>query len=139
MGIRRFEDIEAWQCARKLCKAVYQLTADEKFARDYGLRDQARKTAVSIMANIAEGFDSRSNPEFIQFLYYSLRSASELQSHLYIAKDQGYIAESQFARVYKEGSKVKGMIFRFIAYLRTHDKPVSKPRTSNVEHRTEKA
>ena len=139
MGIRRFEEIEAWQAARDLCKIIYRLTGDDKFHKDYGLRDQARKTAVSIMANIAEGFDSRSNPEFIQFLYYSLRSASELQSHLYIAKDQGYIAESQFARVYKEGSKVKGLIFRFIAYLRTHDKPVSKPRTSNVEHRTEKA
>ncbi len=122
MGIRRFEDIEAWQCARKLCKGVYELTADEKFARDYGLRDQARKTAVSIMANIAEGFDSCSNPEFIQFLYYSLRSASELQSDCYIAQDQGYISKSQFSEVYAAASKVKGMIFRFIEYLRKHEK-----------------
>ncbi len=122
MGIRRFEDIEAWQCARKLCKAVYQLTADEKFARDYGLRDQARKTAVSIMANIAEGFDSRSNPEFIQFLYYSLRSASELQSHFYVAKDQGYVSKSQFDEVYRGASRVKGLIFRFIEYLRKDEK-----------------
>ena len=75
------------------------------------------------MANIAEGFDSHSNPEFVQFLYYALRSASELQSHLYIAQDQGYVSESQFVEAYEEASRVKSMIFRFIDYLRTHDKP----------------
>ncbi|MFQ5853822.1 MAG: four helix bundle protein [Candidatus Binatia bacterium] len=122
MGIRRFEDIEAWQTARHLCKIIYRVTGDNKFQRDFGLRDQTRRAAVSIMANIAEGFDSRSNPEFIQFLYYSLRSASELQSHCYIAQDQGYISKSQFSEVYAVASKVKGMIFRFIEYLRSHDK-----------------
>jgi four helix bundle protein len=75
------------------------------------------------MANIAEGFDSRSNSEFIQFLYYALRSASELQSHFYVALDQSYVVESQFAETYEETSKVKSMIFRFIEYLRTHDRP----------------
>ena len=81
------------------------------------------RAAVSIMANIAEGFDSRSNSEFIQFLYYALRSASELQSHIYIAQDQDYISEVEFAGVYEEAARVKAMIFRFIDYLRTHDKP----------------
>ena len=123
MGISRFEDIQAWQFARELCKMIYQLTGDEKFHRDFGLRDQARRAAVSVMANIAEGFDSHSNPEFVQFLYYALRSASELQSHLYIAQDQGYVSESQFVEAYEEASRVKSMIFRFIDYLRTHDKP----------------
>ena len=75
------------------------------------------------MANIAEGFDSRSNSEFIQFLYYALRSASELQSHIYIAQDQDYISEAEFAGVYEEAARVKAMIFRFIDYLRTHDRP----------------
>lgn len=84
MGISRFEDIQAWQMARELCKIVYMLSSDDKFSRDFGLRDQTRRAAVSIMANIAEGFDTHSNAEFIQFLYYALRSASELQSHLYI-------------------------------------------------------
>jgi len=60
MGISRFEDIQAWQAARELCKVAYQLTEDEKFHRDFGLRDQARRAAVSVMANIAEGFDSHS-------------------------------------------------------------------------------
>jgi four helix bundle protein len=75
------------------------------------------------MANIAEGFDCRSNSEFTQFLYYALRSASELQSHFYIAKDQEYISDSQFSEMYEEASKAKKMIFGFIDYLRTHDKP----------------
>jgi len=119
MAITRFEDIHAWQAARELCKCVYRLTRNEQFSKDFGLLDQARRAAVSIMANIAEGFDSRSNSEFIQFLYYALRSASELQSHFYVALDQTYVAESQFAEVYGEASKAKGMIFRFIEYLRT--------------------
>jgi four helix bundle protein len=75
------------------------------------------------MANIAEGFDSRSNSEFIQFLYYALRSASELQSHFYVALDQNYLLDSQFTETYEEAGKVKSMIFRFIDYLRTHEKP----------------
>jgi four helix bundle protein len=123
MSITRFEDIHAWQAARELCKAVYHLTKNEKFSRDFGIVDQARRAAVSIMANIAEGFDSRSNSEFIQFLYYALRSASELQSHFYVALDQSYVVESQFAETYEETSKVKSMIFGFIDYLRTHDRP----------------
>ena len=75
------------------------------------------------MANIAEGFDSRSNSEFIQFLYYALRSASELQSHFYVAKDQNYISENEFAEVYERASSVKRMIFKFIEHLRTHERP----------------
>ena len=75
------------------------------------------------MANIAEGFDSNSNLEFIRFLYYALRSASELQSHCYVALDQSYVAESQFNETYEETRKVKSMIFRFIEYLRAHERP----------------
>jgi four helix bundle protein len=81
MAITRFEDIHAWQAARDLCNMVYGLTREIKFSKDFGLMDQARRAAVSVMANIAEGFDYRSNSEFIQFLYYALRSALELQSH----------------------------------------------------------
>ena len=123
MTITRFEDIHAWQGARELCKIVYSLTVNEKFSRDFGLVDQVRRAAVSIMANIAEGFDSNSNLEFIRFLYYALRSASELQSHCYVALDQSYVAESQFNETYEETRKVKSMIFRFIEYLRAHERP----------------
>ena len=123
MGITRFEDIQAWQAARDLCQVVYRLTGNGEFRRDFGLVDQARRAAVSIMANIAEGFDSRSNSEFIQFLYYALRSASELQSHFYVAKDHGYILEAEFVEVYDKASSVKRMIFKFIEHLRTHERP----------------
>ena len=133
MKICRFEDIQAWQAARELCRVVYELTGESQFAKDFGLRDQARRAAVSIMANISEGFDCNSNQEFIQFLYYALRSASELQSHFYVAHDQGYVMRSQFDEVYQEAGKVKRMIFGFIDYLRDH----KKYSTMNLEPRTE--
>src|SRR5687767_15569840 len=116
MKITRFEDIYAWQAARELSKIVYRFTRNEKFSRDFGLVDQARRAAVSIMANVAEGFDSRSNSEFIQFLYYALRSASELQSHFYVALDQSYLTHGQFIEIYEQTGKTKSMIFRFIEY-----------------------
>jgi four helix bundle protein len=123
VAITRFEDIQAWQEARHLCTSTYQLTRNANFRSDFGLREQAQRAAISIMANIAEGFDSRSNSEFIRFLYYALRSASELQSHFYVAKDQSYILAAEFAAVYQMASNVKGMIFKFIEYLRTHERP----------------
>lgn len=123
MTISRFEEIQAWQSARELCKSVYQITANDRLSRDFGLVDQVRRAAVSIMANIAEGFDSRSNSEFIQFLYYALRSASELQSHFYVALDQSYMTDARFTEMYEATGKTKSMIFRFIEYLRTHDRP----------------
>ena len=132
MKICRFEDIQAWQAARELCRVVYELTGESQFSKDFGLRDQARRAAVSIMANISEGFDCNSNQEFIQFLYYALRSASELQSHLYVAQDQGYVTRSQFDEVYEGAGKVKRMIFGFIDYLRDH----KKHSTMNLEPRT---
>jgi four helix bundle protein len=93
-----------------------------------------RRAAASIMANVAEGFDSHSNLEFVQFLYYSLRSASELQSHLYIAHDQGYLTDAQFKELYEDASRVKRVIFRFVEYLRTH----KKLRTSNLDFQKSK-
>jgi four helix bundle protein len=138
MSIRRFEDIQAWQVSRELCKNVYKLSASGKFAKDFSLRDQVRRAAVSVMANIAEGFDSHSNQEFVQFLYYALRSASELQSHFYIAHDQEYLTDIQFKELYDHTSKIKGMLFAFIDYLRAHKKLAagsrsSQLRTSNLE------
>ena len=132
MKICRFEDIQTWQAAGGLCRVVYELTGESQFAKEFGLRDQARRAAVSIMANISEGFDCNSNQD--QFLYYALRSASELQSHFYVAQDQGYLKRSQFDEVYEEAGKVKRMIFGFIDYLRNHKKRSAmnlEPRTSS--------
>jgi len=96
MIIRRFEDIEGWQIARELPKLVYASTQHGAFAKDFGLRDQITRATGSVMHNIAEGFDGGSNPEFIEFLRYSQRSCSEIQSQLYVALDQGYVTRKEF-------------------------------------------
>lgn len=117
MKIERFEEIEGWQLARELTKHVYEATGTEKFKKDYGLRDQIQRAAGSVMHNIAEGFDGGSNAEFVKFLRYSQRSASEVQSQLYIALDQRYISEKEFQKLYELSSITKSKIGGFISYL----------------------
>jgi len=117
MRIERFEDIEAWQLARELARMVYGLTKKSKFARDFGLKRQIQEAAGSSMHNIAEGFDSETNPEFIRFLRYAKRSCSETQSELYVALDQQYIAEVEFREVYDHAGRTRAAIRGFIKYL----------------------
>ena len=88
---KRFEDIESWKIARTLTNRVYEVSRQGEFARDFGLRDQIRRAAVSIMSNIAEGYDRSGTGEFIQFLATAKGSAAEVRCQLYIALDQGYI------------------------------------------------
>jgi four helix bundle protein len=111
--ITRFEDVHAWQEARKLVKMIYMLTASGDFAKDFGLRNQIQRAAVSVMANVAEGFDCDSNVEFARFLGISRRSAVEVQSLLYAALDIGYIIEAQFREHYDEAQKTKALIGGF--------------------------
>lgn len=118
-GIERFEDIEAWQAARELTQRVYAITKDAPFSKDYGLCNQIQTAGTSVMANIAEGFDGGSNREFIKFLGYALRSATEVQSHLYVALDQRYIQERDFESLYGLAVKTKNLIRGFIRYLRS--------------------
>ena len=93
MKIDQFEDIKAWQLARELTNKVYDLTKKDKFSHDFGLKKQIQDAAGSSMHNIAEGFDSETNPEFIRFLRYAKRSCTEVQSELYVALDQHYITK----------------------------------------------
>ena len=118
MKIERFEDVKAWQTARELAKMVYEVTSSGTFARDFRLKDQIRDAAGSVMHNIAEGFDAGSDAEFIRFLRYSRRSASEVQSQLYIALDQEYINADQFRLIYDKATKAKKLANGFIGYLR---------------------
>ena len=111
--VTRFEDIQAWQEARKLVKMVYQLTRSGMLARDFGLRDQIQRAAVSTMANVAEGFDCESKAEFARFLGYARRSAVEVQSLLYATFDAGYIAETQLKEYYEQARKTKALIGAF--------------------------
>lgn len=121
MKIERFEDIEAWQLARELTRKVYSLTAKSEFSRDYGLKDQIQKAAGSSMHNIAEGFDAESNPEFMRFLRYAKRSCSEVQSELYIAKDENYISSEDFQDVYEQAGRTRAAIRGFINYLKKYE------------------
>ena len=115
--IRRFEDLRAWQKARELTKAIYKISSQGEFARDFTLRDQVRRAAGSIMHNIAEGFDSGYDNEFVRFLRLARRSATEVQSELYIALDMNYIDNPTFERLYREANDCKKDINAFITYL----------------------
>ena len=110
MAIRRFEDLIAWQKARELTKSVYLLTANERFSRDFGLRDQIQKASVSIMSNIAEGFERGGKAEFHQFLVVAKASCAEVRSQLYVALDTGYITSDQFHKVQAQAEEVGRII-----------------------------
>lgn len=96
VSLRRFEDLIAWQKARDLTRLIYQLCNDGNFARDYGLRDQIRRAAVSMMSNLAEGFDRAGRAEFHQFLVIAKGSCAEVRSQLYVALDAGYLPQHEF-------------------------------------------
>lgn len=118
MKITRFEDVQGWQEARVLAQMVYAVSSKGQFARDLRLRRQIEDAAASVMANIAEGFDAGSDAEFVRFLGYARRSASEVQSHLYIALDRNYVTEEEFAGIYEKAVEVKKLINGFVGYLR---------------------
>ena len=116
--INRYEDILGWQKARELTNFVYNLTRQDSFARDYGLKDQIQRATVSIMSNIAEGFGRDSNRDFIQFLSISKASTNEVRSQLYVALDQKYITPDQFDQGYQLCKETIHTIGGFIAYLK---------------------
>ena len=129
MKITRFEDIESWQLGRKLTKLVYGTVKGKRFSKDYGLKDQVCRASVSIMANVAEGFDAGSRAEFARFLAYAQRSCSELQSEFYVALDQEYVSQEEFDEIYSMAGKARSKIGGFIKYLKQgtkHKTPVSK-------------
>jgi four helix bundle protein len=133
MKIERFEDIEAWQLARELTRKVYELIKKSRFARDFGLKGQIQDAAGSSMHNIAEGFDSETNPEFVRFLRYAKRSCSEVQSELDVALDQQYIINAEFQDVYDHAGRTRAAIRGFIKYLLTYEQNQSKKVTLNAE------
>lgn len=116
-AISRFEDIQAWQKARQITKEIYQLTMAERFSKDFGLCNQIRRASVSIMSNIAEGFGRKTNKDFAHFLVMSHGSAAEVQSHLYIALDLGYIDKKSFDDLYEMLDHTSRMIMAFCKRL----------------------
>ena len=116
---KTFEDIEAWQQSRKLTKSIYEITSQGTFARDFGLHDQIRKASVSIMSNIAEGFERSGTKEFIQFLATAKGSAGEVRAQLYVALDQGYVEQRDFNELNQSIIKISRMLNGLITYLRS--------------------
>jgi four helix bundle protein len=118
MQVKNFEELEIWKEARRLTQEIYQLTRDSKFSKDFVLRDQIRRAAVSIMSNIAEGFERGGNQEFIQFLYVAKASCGEVRSQLYVALDQSYVAPKDCDDVSKSFRRLSIMISNLIDYLK---------------------
>lgn len=117
MRIEKFEEIQAWKESRILVKEIYLRFSE---CRDFGFKDQIQRAGISIMSNIAEGFERNTNKEFVNFLSIARGSCAELKSLLYAALDIGYIEEGVFRRMYGQISKVSGLINGFISYLKTN-------------------
>ena len=117
MRIERFEDILGWQKGRDLCRMVYRLTGQKVFRQDFGLRDQMRRASVSILSNIAEGFESQNDRTFKRYLYIAKASSGEVRAQGYIALDQGYISQEEFNALYALATETSSLIAGFIRYL----------------------
>lgn len=129
--ITRFEDILGWQKARKVTSVIYEITSQGNFSKDFGLRDQIRRSSVSIMANIAEGFGRKADREFANFLNYAHASVAETQSHLYVALDLKYLDQEQFDVLYRMLDETSKILMGFSKHLRgftkvTPDSPDSR-------------
>jgi len=118
MAVKVFEDLEVWKEARRLTQRIYQLTKGEGFSKDYSLRDQIRRAVVSIMSNIAEGFERGGNQEFVQFLYVAKASCGEVRSQLYVGLDQNYVVANEVDELTKSFKRLSSMISNLITYLR---------------------
>ncbi|MBI3801936.1 MAG: four helix bundle protein [Deltaproteobacteria bacterium] len=108
--IERFEDLIAWQKARELARGIYQLTRQGNFAKDFGLSGQIQRAAVSIMSNVAEGFERGSRGEFHQFLSVAKASCAEVRSQLYVAFDVGYLDRARFEDLLAQAEELARII-----------------------------
>ena len=139
---KRFEEIQAWQAARIITKKIYSLSSCGMFAKDFGFKDQIRRSSVSIMSNIAEGFERDGNGEFVQFLSVAKASAGELRSQLYVALDAEYLSKDVFLELFNEAEKASKMIGGLMKYLsgteilgkKKDDKNARKKKPKTVIH-----
>ena len=118
--ITRFEEIEAWKTVRELTRMVYAFTEQGKFSKDFGLKNQIQRASVSVMINIAEGFESRTQPQFLEYLGRAKASAGEVRCQLYVAIDLQYITQEEFGRVFDIADKSSRQLERFMNYLESH-------------------
>jgi four helix bundle protein len=128
---KTFEEIEAWQQARELTRLVYEVSGKGAFGRDFALRDQIRRAAVSVMSNIAEGFGRGGAREFVQFLSVARGSASEVSAQLYVALDQGYVSKENFGRLQGQATRTGFVLSGLIRYLQKTNLRGSKYRVQD--------
>ena len=125
--IERFEDLDVWQTARKLTNRVYDHTQQGPFSKDFGLRDQIQRASVSVMSNIAEGFESRTQSIFVDHLGRARGSAGEVRAQLYVAYDQDYLSDAEFEPTYDLADKASRQLFKLIQHLK------SRPNASRIQ------
>ena len=131
MHVKHFEDLEIWKEARYLTKEIYRLTSGPKFSKDFSLRGQIQSAAVSVMSNIAEGFERAGNQEFCQFLYVAKGSCGEVRSQLYVAVDQKYISARELEELLNSLKRLSSMIGSLINYLKRSGMKGAKYNRSN--------
>ncbi|HEX5019161.1 MAG TPA: four helix bundle protein [Candidatus Binatia bacterium] len=131
MQVKNFEDLEIWQTARHLAQEIYNCSRSPKFSEDFALRDPMQRAAVSVMSNIAEGFERGGNQEFVQFLYIAKGSCGEVRSQLYVALDQSYVTPKDCDDASKSFRRLSIMISNLIDYLKTSGMKGSKYTATN--------
>lgn len=119
--INTFEEIQAWQKARELTRVIYIVSSKNSFIKDFGLRDQIRRASVSILSNIAEGFERNGSKEFLHFLSIAKGSAGEVRAQLYVALDLDYITKAEFDDLNKLATDTSKMISGFMTYLKNSE------------------
>ena len=120
MRVKSFEDLQVWQDAREFVKSIYEIASLNNFKKDYGLKDQIQRAAVSIMNNISEGYERDNNKEFMNFLGYAKGSAGEVRSMLRAALDLNYISKKEFDKNYSASVSIITQISNFKKYLRNY-------------------
>jgi four helix bundle protein len=126
MKIERCEEMDAWKAARGPSNMIYEVTTGGMFARDYALKEQIRRAAVSTLSNLAEGFERGGNREFLQFLAIAKGSCGEVRAQLYVALDQSYISQEQWGIINNKTIEVSRLISGFIRYLQQSEMRGSK-------------
>lgn len=132
MAVKRFEDLEVWKEARRLAHEIYHLTKTANFCKDFSLCGQIQRAAISVMSNIAEGFERGGNQEFSQFLYVAKGSCGEVRSQIYVAVDQGYVSQEKAERLTNSFNRLSSMISNLITYLRNSSMKGEKFRKPDV-------
>lgn len=120
-GVQKFEDLKVWQKAREINLQIYKLSNNSSFSKDFGFKDQMRRASVSVLSNIAEGFERNGNKEFGQFLSIAKASAAEVRAQLYVAKDLEYISEEEFNQAINKMLEISRMISGLLSYLKTSE------------------